>query len=239
MPGPAEQSAVAAVAVLADAVRGQLYRYVRRHEAPVTREEAADAVGISRALAAFHLDKMVVAGVLRARYDRVAGARRLGRTPKVYEPSDEEFAVTVPMRRYDLLGDLLLAGLADAEPDGAEAVYARALDAARAYGRALGARAREGLRGGRLGVERGARTAEVVLDELGFEPARNAESLVLRNCPFDRQAREHTTAVCGLNLALVGGLLEGIDAPGLEARLTPSPGSCCVAVAPVPVPSPH
>ena len=68
--------AVAAIAALDDDVRRALYEHVRAAGVPVTREEAATAVGISRKLAAFHLDKLVELGVLRVRVragDRPAG----------------------------------------------------------------------------------------------------------------------------------------------------------------------
>ena len=53
-----------------------LYAYVRSAAAPVTREAAAEAVGISRKLAAFHLDKLVEAGLLEA------GTRTAQRAPR-------------------------------------------------------------------------------------------------------------------------------------------------------------
>jgi hypothetical protein len=33
-----------------------------------------------------------------------------------------------------------------------------------------------------------------------------------------------------MNLALLEGLLSGLDAPGLDAVLEPGPGRCCVAI---------
>jgi predicted ArsR family transcriptional regulator len=48
--------------LLADRTRRALYEHVRRaRDHGVTREQAAAALGISRALAAFHLDKLVAA----------------------------------------------------------------------------------------------------------------------------------------------------------------------------------
>ena len=35
----------------------------------------------------FPWDKLIEAGVLRARYEPVGGIRKVGRTPKVYEPT--------------------------------------------------------------------------------------------------------------------------------------------------------
>ena len=109
-----EPPAIAAVAALDDDVRRALYRYVRDAPAPVTREDAAAAVGISRKLAAFHLDKLVGVGLLRAGYAS-GGNRRVGRAPKVYEPSGQDVAVAVPARRPDLLAELLLETVLGAE----------------------------------------------------------------------------------------------------------------------------
>src|SRR5690606_39981116 len=79
-----------AVAALVDPVRRRLYEYVRRQDHPVTREEAADAHSISRNLTAFHLDKLVEAQLLTARYEAPSDQPRgRGRTPKVYEPAAE------------------------------------------------------------------------------------------------------------------------------------------------------
>ncbi len=53
----------------------------------------------------------------------------------------------------------------------------------------------------------------------------------LRNCPFHLLASSHPPLICGMNLALLEGLLEGAAVPGLSARLDPRPGECCVVLA--------
>ncbi|MCP3804117.1 hypothetical protein NLX83_33080 [Allokutzneria sp. A3M-2-11 16] len=50
----------------------------------------------------------------------------------------------------------------------------------------------------------------------------------LGNCPFHSLAKRHTEMVCGMNLHLLNGLLEGLAATGFTARLEPTPGHCCV-----------
>src|SRR5205814_6965297 len=47
------------LAVLTEEMRWRLYSFVRAAHRPVSREEAAASTGISRKLAAFHLDKLV------------------------------------------------------------------------------------------------------------------------------------------------------------------------------------
>ncbi len=64
----------------------------------------------------------------------------------------------------------------------------------------------------------------------GFEPTRVDDGLVLRNCPFDALAREHTALVCGVNRDYVGGVLDGLGCDHTSARLDPGPDRCCVRV---------
>jgi predicted ArsR family transcriptional regulator len=66
------------------------------------------------------------------------------------------------------------------------------------------------------------------LDEYGYEPRDEPDGLTMANCPFDALAKDYTDLVCGMNLDLMGGLVEGLGETGLEARLEPAPGRCCV-----------
>ena len=204
------------VAALVDPSRRTLYEYVRRIGHPVGRDEAAEAAGISRGLAAFHLDKLVDAGLLQARYqaptDRPRGR---GRSPKVYEPARDGIAVTIPERRYQLLAEILAAAVDD-DPGHADRAAARH---AERHGRTIGAA---------LGGE----GADLVaaLGQLGFEPEPTAGPVLLRNCPFHALASRHTALVCGLNHAFLTGLLGGLEANDRRAILAPEPGRCCVEI---------
>jgi predicted ArsR family transcriptional regulator len=203
----------AGVFALADPSRRELYEHVRRAGHAVSREEAADAAGISRNLAAFHLDKLVDAGLLRARYEAPADRPRgRGRSPKVYEPTGDTVTVTIPQRRYQLIAEILADAIVD---DPAHAQRA-AREHAHRWGQTLGAelRTRTHLPG--------------ALDELGFEPERAAGRVLLRNCPFHALAQRHTALVCGLNHAFVDGLVEGLEAGGVQTSLAPYPDRCCV-----------
>ena len=73
MPKPTFAQQLDALAALREPIRAQLYQYVQKRLAAVSRDEAADAVGVSRAMAAFHLDKLVELGLLRAEYRRLSG----------------------------------------------------------------------------------------------------------------------------------------------------------------------
>jgi len=69
-----------------------------------------------------------------------------------------------------------------------------------------------------------------VLGARGYEPFDDHGTLRFANCPFDALAQKHRHAVCGLNLALVEGVLEGAGAVGVSAALEPDRAGCCVAV---------
>jgi len=135
--------------------------------------------------------------------------------------------VSLRERRYDLAGRLLAAAVEDAERSG---------DSPRI---ALDRRAHQ--LGKRLGESARAATSKAesrdavlrMLEEHGFEPRAEPTGIVLRNCPFHALAQEHTELVCGMNLRLLDGFLDGVAATGLRTRLDPAPDRCCVRLEPV------
>jgi predicted ArsR family transcriptional regulator len=225
---------VAAVAALGDESRRRMYEFIRGAAHPVTRDQAAAAVGISRKLAAFHLDKLVEVGLLDVDVARPGEVRRVGRRPKVYRAGETPVRVSIPSRCPDLLVGILIEALdtGDAVSGGGEADghrTARVAAVARRRGRELGVAERERTRPGRLGVERGLTAVDAVLTALGFEPRRERPTeLSLRNCPFHPHAAAAPQLVCTLNHALISGLLEGLGADTVTASLTPRAGECCV-----------
>lgn len=239
---PADRHPTAVVALLAERIRRDLYTFVRREGRPVSRDEAAAHAGISRKLAAFHLDKLVAGGLLRAHTDRPATG--VGRRPKVYEPGRVELAISVPTRHYDLLAELLLDAVAgsssvrtgdsrDRDDDAlspGHVVAAAAREEAARRGERDGTAERHKLRHGRLGPERALTAAGAVLEARGYEPARVApRRLVLRNCPFHRLADRSRDLVCTINHAYCSGVVTGLDAEeSVHAVLDPAEGLCCV-----------
>ncbi len=224
---------IAVLGSLDDPVRHRLYQFVAARGAPVGRDEAAGAAGIGRPLAAYHLDKLVELGLLTASYQRPPGrgGPGAGRPAKVYARSGAEFAVSVPPRDYELAARLLTAAV---EADGSGTSQAALEGAARRFGASLGqCRA--------VGDGR-AQAALDVLSEHGFEPFRDSGGTIrLRNCPFRQLAAEHPAVVCGMNLALVDGVITGVlsgdpattqsaQQPTLRPVLAPRPGCCCVAI---------
>ena len=226
-----ESSHIAAISALDDGLRSQLYGFVRRCDHPVTRDEAATEAGISRKLAAFHLDKLVELGLLRAEYRRHAGLFRTpGRAPKVYSPSNAEIGVTIPPRRYEFVAEILVQGVERAEPGhpAREVVLQVAAERGEAQGKAI--RGQRSL--GRVGAERAITLTREILEETGFEPALLDGTLLLRNCPFHRLAQASPELICGLNQAFVQGLLDGLGNQSVATDLVPSPEFCCVRLRP-------
>jgi predicted ArsR family transcriptional regulator len=225
-----QREAVAAVAALNEEVRRALYEYVRAAREPVSREAAADAVGISRKLAAFHIDKLVELGLLRSGF-AASGTRRVGRAPRLYEPGAVEVCVQIPARSPGLIADILVSAVT--AHGGDERADAAALRIARERGAEVGSAAAADVRQGRVGAEWAISIAERVLADQGFEPYRAESSVRLRNCPFHPLAARAPEFVCGLNREYVRGVLDGIGAgERAVAELAPRAGECCVQLRP-------
>jgi predicted ArsR family transcriptional regulator len=221
-----QEPGIAAVGGLDDPLRRRLYGYVSGSRKAVGRDEAAAAVGIGRPLAASPLDKLVDLGLLTATYQRPSGRRGpgAGRPAKLYARSGREFTVSVPPREYELAARLL-ARAVDADDSGAaraelgRAAHQLGVDLGRASVRASSPAADE------------SGAAEIALAHHGFEPVREADGTVsLANCPFHRLAQQYPAVVCGMNLALIGGLVDGLGLAGLRPELAPQPGRCCVVI---------
>lgn len=212
---------VSAIAALDEPTRRRLYDYVVRRPHPVGRDEAAEALGLARQTAAFHLDRLAAEHLLDVLHVRRSGRSGpgAGRPAKLYRRSGEQISVSLPDRRYELAGRLLAQAV---EESGATGEPVREV---------LHRRARE--TGVRLGGDGDGQEVVRVLERYGFEPRREDASVVLGNCPFHALARAHTQTVCGMNLHLMCGVLEGLGGDtGYEARLAPEPGRCCVRLEP-------
>ncbi|HEX2150049.1 MAG TPA: hypothetical protein VHI31_07770 [Actinomycetota bacterium] len=109
------ESNASLLAVLDDDLLRRTFLFVRAKGLPVSREQVAEEVGISRKLAAFHLDKLTEKGLLNHHYARPPGrgGPGAGRPAKVYEPSSLTIEISVPQRQYELAGGLLLDGVAN------------------------------------------------------------------------------------------------------------------------------
>jgi predicted ArsR family transcriptional regulator len=222
---------LASLSSLDDPVRRRLYEVVTRQAGPVSRDEAASAAGIGRALAVYHLDKLVESGLLTASYQRPPGRSGpgAGRPAKLYARSDREFAVTVPPREYELAARLLVQAV---EADPGDRSRAALAEAARRLGTDLGSGFRAAEAGSPPGrPDTAERDVNELLTQQGYEPCHGGDGVIrLRNCPFHQLAEEHRDVVCGMNLALVEGLFAGLGADRWHPSLDPRPGHCCVAI---------
>lgn len=211
----------ASIGTLADDTRRALYEYVSGEADAVGREQAATALGLATHNVSFHLDRLVTEGLLEVEYRRLSGKTGpgAGRPSKLYRRASREFAVSLPPRRYDLVGDILASAVTRAE---AGVPLDQALhECARQEGLSLG-QVVEG-HDGAASLD----SLAQVLRSQGFEPQVQDDEVVLSNCPFDTLAQKHTALVCGLNQAFVQGVADGL-ATDATARLEPEPGRCCV-----------
>lgn len=212
---------VSAVSALDEPIRRALFDHVRRSGSPVSRDEAAAAFGVARSTAAFHLDRLVDEGLLAVEFKRLTGRSGpgAGRPSKLYTRAAGEIAVMVPERRYEFAAALLVSAVEESTRTG-EPVGDALRRVVRDTGRELGS---------------AAGSLEKVLDEHGFEPRAEGDSIVLANCPFHRLAQQHAETVCNLNLELLRGVAAGASDREHAVVLDPGAGRCCVRV----VPQPH
>lgn len=238
---------VSAVASLDEPTRRRIYDYVGAHGVPVSRDDVAAALGVPRRTAAFHLDRLAELGLLSVSFARRTGRSGpgAGRPAKLYLRSAREVAVSLPPRHYDLAGRLLAGALAQAQESGEpprDVLDRQAHDFGQAMARRPGepsGRGDHSLRGEEseldeepgLDEQSGPGDTGVLiglLEEHGFEPRFAGGDIILHNCPFHALAQEQTELVCGMNLHLLEGVLEGLGRTGMRACLDPGKSRCCV-----------
>jgi len=207
-----------AIAALGDVTRRALYDLVVASPTPVGRDEAADAAGIARGTAAFHLDRLVASGALDVEYRRLSGRTGpgSGRPAKLYRRAETELSVSLPPRAYDLAGDLLAAAIERADRSG-EAVRDALDHVAEEAGRELGATGK---------------SLEATLRAVGYEPRDDGDGgLALVNCPFHRLAASHTDVICATNVCLIRGIAAATGEHERDVLFAPDAKSCCVRIA--------
>lgn len=215
---------VASIAALGEPVRRDLYCYVVAQDEPVSREKAAAGAGVAHHVAKFNLDRLVAEGLLEVQYSRPPGrgGPGAGRPAKLYRRAARNIAVSLPERRYELAGQVLAEAVTIAGRE--QLPVSEALQsAARATGRRIGQDAD-------LDAATPRDAVSDVLARHGYEPRMVAGETVLANCPFHGLAKDYTELVCGMNLHLIGGVLDAVAGSGLCARLDPGPDRCCVTI---------
>jgi predicted ArsR family transcriptional regulator len=210
---------LAAVTALEDPTRRALLEFVSRSADPVGRDAAAEAFGLPRSTAAFHLDRLAEQGLLDVVYQRRSGRTGpgSGRPAKLYRRAAGEVSVSVPERRYELAAQMLAAAVERASGSGMPVTDTLA-EAAERAGRELGA---------------GAASLGEVLEAHGFEPRTEPDgTVVLGNCPFHQLVADHPQTVCTMNLHLLRGAACACGMDPETLRLDPAPGRCCVTFRP-------
>jgi predicted ArsR family transcriptional regulator len=218
-----------AITLLGEPTRRRLYEFVAGRSEPTSRDDAAEGLGISRELAAFHLDRLVAVGLLVAEYRRLhdrtgPGA---GRPSKLYRRASQDLSVSLPARHYDVAADVFATALEELNGGAVVAEKARAL------GADLGAEARHAA-GSRPSHRRLLAALVDLLERRGYEPqiGPDRRSVALRNCPFRALTASHRQLTCGMNRSWAEGVVDGLRDPGLRARPIANPIDCCVAFEP-------
>jgi predicted ArsR family transcriptional regulator len=221
----------AGIGALADPVRHQLYRFVCSQPEPVSRDQAADAVGVPRHQAKFHLDRLQAEGLLDCDYVRLTGRSGpgAGRPSKLYRRADRDIAVSLPPRDYELAGRLMAKAIAQSAASGAPVVDVLN-EVAREYGRGIGTAAVTDSRRAPADAESALELAVAVLSEHGYEPRSTAGEVYLANCPFHALAEEQRALACTMNHALISGIADALWPHRPHARLDPRPPGCCVVL---------
>jgi predicted ArsR family transcriptional regulator len=217
---------VARIATLNDPVRRSLYRYVAGRGGDVDRGEAARALGISRSLATFHLERLAKQGLLDTTFRRLTGRAGpgAGRPAKLYRRSARSFQLSVPSRDYELAARAMAQAI---NHEGTTQAGRRL----RGIAREVGARwASTSTR--RVSKRSAFRRLLRILEDHGYEPYFEGRSDIrLRNCPFVGLVDHHEEVVCrALNVGLIQGLVAALGEQRGIARYDPRPPLCCVAI---------
>jgi predicted ArsR family transcriptional regulator len=223
------ETQIEAISLLAEPVRRSLYLFAASRPEGVGRDEAASAVGISRALAAFHLDKLTEAQLLVATYRRRGGRSGpgAGRPSKIYHRSSRQLMLSVPQRNYELAAHLFARALAAGAAEGSSGHLSAA---SFELGTKLGADARNQARG-RPGRAQLLKAVQELLDRQGFECFRDEMGAIrVRNCPFSSLVDESESLTCGMTLSLVQGMVAGLEIQDSEVEPDRLPDTCCVVI---------
>jgi predicted ArsR family transcriptional regulator len=120
--------------------------------------------------------------------------------------------------RYGMLAEILVDALAHREPDSAGTLEA----AGRARGRML---VRSPLGGGSVDADEAIASIVELLQGFGFqarhEHSKDGDRITMRPCPFGEMAASHSSIVCPVNLGLMRGALDTLDAPVEAISLEP------------------
>lgn len=193
-------------AVLADPTRYGIYRFLLSAPQPLSVPAVAREFSLHPNVARMHLGRLAEIGLVNARPEKTG---RGGRPALMYEPSGSAVSLTVPVRDFQLLADLLVQSLALIGDGASEAVEQIGLT----FGRKLGREAIHSL--GRLpsGSDEPFQVCALALERLGVAASVTVggevgASLVLRTCGFQELAAAHPDQICHLCKSMVQGITE-------------------------------
>ena len=193
-------------ATLGDTTRRGIYISVREAAEPVTASQIAEIFDIHTNVARHHLDRLMSDGYLQVTHRRRSGkgGPGAGRPAKHYEATGKEVQVQFPVRRYDLLSELLVRVVERIAPQDAAEI---AEEIGREYGAELAAEI--GMPED-AGFDTAVQAVARAMMGVGFDTkAPTGERLlVTRFCPFGETATNHPEIVCKLDQGIVKGLLE-------------------------------
>jgi predicted ArsR family transcriptional regulator len=214
--------------VLADAfgdpTRRAIFLHLSETGEPETAAEIGRRFGIHRTVARAHLERLTEHGLLRSESrHRPEG----GRPPKVYVRTDDRLSLELPLRRYELLVELLLGTL----DQFGEAGYVLLRSMGLAFGRSLAAGAeQDGLAGRIAQLGRVGARVRVTTDEDGVH-------VRLQDCLFREAAERRPHLVCVLDRAIITGVFADLE-PGYTladaVRRTPEHDACLLTFVPGP-----
>ena len=198
---------------LGDPTRRKVFFVVREAGELRTKDQVAEAVGIDRRLAGFHLDKLVDQGFLDAEFHRRTGRSGpgAGRPAKHYRLAAAEAEIGLPERHYDVLASLLLKAAADTSDRSPQVVLDQV---GYDFGYQLGlAEVAEGrVRPGKSGVDAATEVVRL-LSRYGFAAQTEAEGGTIRACacPFEELAFSDPDRICSLDRSIWAGMLAAFD----------------------------
>jgi predicted ArsR family transcriptional regulator len=145
-------------------------------------------------------------------------------------PAGREIQVSLPDREYELAARLMADAIAEAAATGEPAIDTLrriAAERGRAFGQtAISARGRP------VTAEAALNLAVDTLRQLGYEPRRENDRVVMVNCPFHALAQAQTQLVCDMNHALIDGMATTLEPHCPAADLEPAEDRCCVVLHP-------
>lgn len=215
---------------LSQPTRARLFTLLSEVHRPVATDELAEELGLHPNGVRVHLERMLDAGLIERRRERIAR----GRPRDTWTISPGAQPGGDPPTGYAALARWLVRSLV------AGGARVRDLEAT---GRRIG----RGLAADREGENATEQLLFDTMTSLGFQPEReplgkHRLTYRLRNCPYREAVQERQSLVCALHRGLTSGLLESIDPnsalTGFEAK-DPDLAGCVIRIrGPIAEPAP-